>query len=137
MLKSKMGISIALLGAAMFFLGAITTIPAFLLAAYVLIREDNEWLRKTAAKMLGVIIFFGLCSVGVSLIDDGFSLINIIVHWFDKSAEFIYVPADLTSFCYTVIAIAENVLLVVMGFKALAMKNVKFGIVDKLVDKFM
>ncbi|HKM03010.1 MAG TPA: hypothetical protein VJZ04_00185 [Lachnospiraceae bacterium] len=137
MLKSKMGISIALVSATMFFLGAITTIPALLLAAYVLIREDNEWLRKTAAKMVGVIVFFGLCSLGVSLINEFFSLINIIIHWFDQYATYVSVPANLTSFCYSIISITENVLLIVMGFKALSMKYVKIKLLDNLIDKFM
>ena len=137
MLKSKMGVSIALVGAAMFFLGAVYAIPACLLAGYVLICEENEWLRKSAAKMIGVLIFFGLCSVGVGMIDELVNMINVVVHWFDDMADYITMPADLTDLLGSAIYIIEGVVFVVLGFKALAMKTIKFGLVDKLVDKFM
>jgi len=136
-LKSKMGVSIALVGAAMFFLGAVYVIPACILAGYVLICEENEWLRKSAAKMIGILIFFGICSVGVGMIDELFNLINVVVHWFDDMADYVTVPADLTNLLNSVIYICEAAVFVILGFKALAMKTIKFAFIDKTIDKFM
>lgn len=136
MLKSKLGISIALVGAAMYFLGAISFIPAVLLAGYVLIAEQNEWLRRQAAKMIGVVIVFGLLSIAVGWLDDAASVLNIIVGWFDDDV-YIRIPANLTSLCQYVISLAREIFLLVMGFMALGMKGVKLGVVDKQLDKYM
>ncbi|MDE5590375.1 MAG: hypothetical protein K2J60_14750 [Acetatifactor sp.] len=136
MLKTKLGISIALVGAAMYFLGAFSFTPAVLLAGYVLIAEENEWVKRQAAKMVGVVVLFSLLSIAVGWIDDVVGVLNIIVRWFNSDV-YLSVPANLTSLCRYIITIAKEVLLLVMGFRALGMKNVKFGLIDKPLDKFM
>lgn len=136
MLKTKLGISIALVGAAMYFLGALSFIPAVLLAGYVLIAEQNDWLRRQAAKMIGVVLVFGLLSIAVGWIDDVVSILNIIVRWFDRDV-YLSVPANLTSLCQHIISLVKEIFLLMMGFMALSMKNVKLGVVDKQLDKFM
>ena len=136
MLKTKLGISIALVGAAMYFLGAISFVPAMLLAGYVLIVEQNEWLKRQAAKMIGVVVVFGLLSIAVGWIDDVVYMLGIIVRWFSKDT-YLSVPANLTTLCQYIITLAKEVFLLMMGFMALGMKNVKLGIVDKQLDKFM
>lgn len=137
MLKTKLGVSIALVGAAMYFLGAYSFIPAVLLAGYVLIAEQNEWLKRQAAKMIGVVLLFGILSIAVSWLDDVVSVLNIIIHWFDKGASYLSIPANLTSLCQYIISLSKEIFLIVMGFMALGMKNVKLGAIDKLLDKFM
>ncbi len=137
MLKTKLGVSIALVGAAMYFLGAYSFIPAVLLAGYVLIAEQNEWLKRQAAKMIGVVLLFGILSIAVSWLDDVVGVLNIIIHWFDKGASYLSIPANLTSLCQYIISLSKEIFLIVMGFMALGMKNVKLGAIDKLLDKFM
>lgn len=136
MLKTKLGISIALVGAAMHFLGAISFTPAVLLAGYVLIAEQNEWVKRQAAKMIGVVVLFGLLSIAVGWIDDVVGVLNIIVRWFNSDV-YLSVPANLTNLIRYIISIVKEVLLLVMGFRALGMKNVKIGLIDKPLDKFM
>lgn len=136
MLKTKLGISIALVGAAMYFLGAFSFVPAMLLAGYVLIAEENEWIKRQAAKMIGVVLLFGLLSIAVGWIDDVVSVLNIIVRWFNSDV-YLSVPASLTYLIQYIISIVKEVLLLVMGFKALGMKSLKLGLIDKLLDKFM
>ncbi len=136
MLKTKLGISIALVGAALYFLGALSFIPAVLLAGYVLIAEENEWVKRQAARMIGVVLLFGLLSIAVGWIDDAVSILNVIVRWFNDEV-YLTVPANLTSLCHYIISLAEEILLLVMGFMALGMKSIKFPFVDKLLDKFM
>ncbi len=137
MLKTKMGISIALVGAAMYFLGAIAFTPAVLLAGAMLIMEDNQWVKRQAAKMIGVVIVFSLLGIAIGWIDDVVNVLNIIVHWFAKDAKYLSIPGNIESLLRTIIGAAEEVLLVVMGFMALKMKEIRFGVVDKLLDRFM
>lgn len=137
MLKTKLGISIALVGAAVYFLGMLGMTPAILLAGYILIAEQNAWLKRQAARAVGVLIFFGLLGVFVGWFDEAASILNIIVHWFDKSATYLSIPANLTSFCRYIISIVSDIFLAVMGFMALQMKEIRIGVIDKLLDKFM
>lgn len=137
MLKTKLGVSIALVGAAMYFLGVVSFTPAVLLAGVVLIMEDNLWIKRQAAKMIGVVVVFTLISVALGWIDDVVGLMNTIVHWVEKDAERLKVPGDLTSVLRVIVNAVEEILLVVMGFMALKMKEVRFAPIDKLLDKFM
>lgn len=137
MLKTKMGVSIALVGAAMYFLGAIAFTPAVLLAGAVLIMEDNQWVKRQAAKMIGVVIVFSLLGIAVGWVDDVVSILNTIVHWFAKDAKYLSVPGNLDSLLRTIIGAAEEVFLIVMGFMALKMKEIRFGVIDKLLERFM
>lgn len=136
MLKTKLGVSIALVGAAMYFLGAFSFIPAMLLAGYVLIAEENEWVKRQAARMIGVVLLFGLLSIAVGWIDDFVSVLNIVVRWFNDEV-YLTVPASLTLLIQYFISVAKEVVLLLMGFMALGMKNIRFVFVDKLLDKFM
>ena len=137
MLKTKLGVSIALVGAAMYFLGVVSFTPAVLLAGVVLIMEDNLWIKRQAAKMIGVVVVFTLISVALGWVDDVVGLMNTIVHWVEKDAERLKVPGDLTSVLRVIVNAVEEILLVVMGFMALKMKEVRFAPIDKLLDKFM
>ena len=120
----------------MYFLGALNFIPAVMLAGYVLIAEQNEWLKRQAAKMIGVVVLFGLLGIAVGWIDDIVYILNIIVRWFDKDV-YLSVPANLTSLCRYIISLVKEIFLLAMGFMALSMKGVRLGVVDRQLDKFM
>lgn len=136
MLKTKLGISIALVGAAMYFLGMFSFIPAVLLAGYVLIAEENEWVKRQAARMVGVVLLFGLLSIAIGWIDEFVGMLNIVVRWFNDEV-YLKVPGNLTGLLQYIISIVKEVFLLVMGIMALNMKSIKFPLVDKLLDKFM
>jgi len=135
MQKTKLGVSIGLVGAALCFLGCISFVPATLLAGYVLIFEENEWLKKTAVKMMIVTISFGLALVGVGLIQDIFRLL-------DTSFGFLFpfrigVPFRLDEILRYLISFLQDFVLIVMGFKALSLGTVKSGFMNKLLEKHM
>lgn len=136
MQKTKLGISIGLTGAAMYFLGAISIIPAFLLAAYVLLMEDNDWLKKSAVKMMAIVIVFGALSVGVDLVQDVFGVLRGIVGIFADYAN-VRVPLNLDTIAEYIIAFCKSLLLILMGFKALTMGTMKVGFLDKIISKHM
>lgn len=135
MQKTKLGISIGIVGAALYFLACINIIPAFLLAAYVLLNEENEWLKKTAIKMMIVTVSFSLLLVGVGLIQDIFGVLNSVINW--VSISNFTVPLNLDRILQYIISFIQDFVLIVMGFKALSMGTVKSAFVDKLIDKHM
>lgn len=129
MQKTKLGVSIGIVGAALCFLGCISYVPAVLLAGYVLIFEENEWLKKTAVKMMVVSISFGLALVGIGLIQDILGLLELCNEaiWtfsLDKILRFI-------------ISFLRDFVLIIMGFKALKLGTIKSDFIDKMIDKHM
>lgn len=135
MQKTKLGVSIGLAGAALCFLGCISYIPAFLLAGYVLIFEENEWLKKTAVKMMIVTISFGLALVGVGLIQNVFGVLDSTFGWIVPFR--IKAPFNLDTSLRHIISFLENVVLIVMGYKALTLGTIKSNFIDKIIDKHM
>lgn len=139
MLKTKLGVSIALLGAASYFLVALTGVSSWatlLIVAYVLFAEDNEWLKKTVVKAVSVSILCSLLCIAIGWFDDLASIINIIIHWFSKTTYF-RIPANLTTFFREIVVLVTDVFLVLLGIFALKMKTIKIPLVDSLVDKFV
>lgn len=133
MQKSKLGVSIGLVGAALYFFGAFNTLPAILLAGYVLLFEENDWLKKSAIKMVTVLVVFNVLIVAVGLIQDVFSVVNIFVNWF-KYVN-ITMPLNLDNLLIVVLSFLEKVLLIFMGISALSMGTVKIKFVDNVINK--
>lgn len=137
MQKTKLGISVGLMGAGLYFFGLISLIPAFLLAAYVLLREDNEWLKKTAVKMLVIVLAFGALNAGVGLIQDIFRVMDYVLGWIPFLHLSIGVPLNLDAILNYAIYFIRDLVLILLGFKALSAGSMKVGFADKLVSKHM
>lgn len=79
MQKTKLGVSVAVLGAAMYFTGLFSGyIVAVVLAGYILLMEENEWLKKTAVKAVALMIAFSLLSTLLGLIPGVINFIDSI-----------------------------------------------------------
>ena len=125
---------VGLVGAALYFLGLFSFIPAFLLAAYVLLMEENQWLKKAAVKMVAVLIGFFLLGLAIDFVDEIFAVINVFAGWFDGSVS---VPLRLTYLLDYILWIVKTVVMVMLGFKALKLGSVSVGPIDKIVDSNM
>lgn len=135
MQKTKLGISVGLLGAALYFLGALSIIPAFLLAGYVLLMEDNEWLKKTAVKMVIMIIVFNILYLAVGMVQNVFDSLDIIFGWITPFR--IDVPLNLDQLARIVLVILRDLILIISGFNALTMGTIKSKFMDNIINKHM
>lgn len=134
--KIKLGVSAGLAGAAVYFLGTISLIPAFLLAGYILLFEDNDWLKYQAVKAIVIVVAFGAINVGLECIDDVFYVLNQIVNIVAKNV-YIQVPFGLTGILTTLCSMLKNILLILSGISALNFKTIYAGGIDNLVSKNM
>ena len=94
MQKTRLGISVGLLGACICLValfGGLT--PTILLAGYVLLMEENEWLKKCAVKAMAVllVVAFGITVVG--LIPDLLSWLGSIVAVFNGNFNYSFVSS--------------------------------------------
>lgn len=135
--KTKLGISVGLVGAILYCLGlfggALVTIAA---VAYVLIFEENEWLKKTAVKVVVLMFFFPVVQYAVGLIPDLIRIVFDVLNMFKvySNIEIVY---SIENLFYDLVVIVKYVVFAIFGVMALSQKSVKIPLLDNFLDKHM
>lgn len=134
-MKTKAGVSATLLAAGVYFAALFGSyVPVVLLAGYILIAEDNQWLRRTAVKATILMIVFDLLGLALNFIPNYFlDFIYDIVRTFNGHFDY-SVVSNIFVILSDVLRICEVILFVALGFMSLKMKDIKLGAVDKLTD---
>lgn len=138
MQKTKMGISVGLLGAIIYFASLFGGgyLIAILLCGYVLLVEDNPWLRKISVKAVSLLILFSIISFAFGLIPEIWNAITHLLMAFDKYPSSTVI-SGINSTISSVIAIVKSILFVILGFKAFNQGTIKLPVIDKLIGKYM
>lgn len=137
MQKTKLGISVGLLGAAIYFTGLFSGyLVAVILAGYVLLCEDNEWLRKSAVKAVALMVFFSLLTILVNLIPDIIGCLDNLFGMFGGKFS-INVLTCIVNMVVSALDIIKKILFVGLGIKALDQGTIAFPVVDRLINKYM
>ena len=137
MQKTRLGISVGLLGAAIYLTALFGGyIPLILLVGYTLLCEENAWLKKSAVKAAVIVFAFALLSALIGFIPNAIGLINDIAGVFKESFSIAIVSKILTV-VNTVLVIAEKIILIVLGIKAFTQGGISIGFIDKVVGKHM
>lgn len=138
MQKTKLGISVGLFGAIIYFASAFGGgyLVALLLCGYVLLVEENPWLRKTSVKAVLLLIMFSLVSVVLGLVPDIWETITNLLMAFNKYPSSTFI-SGINSTISSAITIVKSVLFVILGLKALNQGAIKLPVIDKLIDKYM
>lgn len=135
-MKTKLGISTRLLGAALYLTGLFSGYTVLtLLAGYVLLFEEDAWLKRTAVKAFAVCICFSVLSALVGFIPNAATLLDDVAIIFEDRFEMPVIFSQLVNLLQTILTIAEKVLLLLLAFKALKNNTLKVGVVDDLLNK--
>lgn len=134
MQQTKLGISVGLLGAALYFMGLVNFLGLFILAGYVLLFESNEWVRKSAVKAVALVVGFALISVVIGISNDVLSVLNNLLSWVRIPFRVTW-PLGLDSMILNAVDAIKNILLLLLGFKAFSQGTLNVGPIDKVVDK--
>lgn len=132
--KTKLGISVSLLAAAVCLLGYFGGyVITGLLVGYILLKEENEGLKKLSVKVILVMLVFSVLSTLIGLIPSLENLISSFIQIFD--ADFYTQFADrVFNFLYNVLSLLKTVVFLLLGYSALTGKTVKIPVLDSLVD---
>lgn len=137
MQKTRLGISVGMFGAAIYLTGLFSGyVVAILMAGYVLLCEENSWLRRCAVKAVSLMVFFSFITVLINLIPNAISSINYIASMFGSSFYAVFIT-NLVSAVTSIIDIIEKLLFIGLGVKALNQGTITVPVVDKLVSKYM
>ena len=144
--KTKLGISVGLLAAAAYFFAAFSMVPLVLVAGYILIREEDAWLRKSAIKAIAIVLFFMVVSAIIGVLMSPQSLLNDICNFVNSlftTANWHISPRVFGWFNHSVsmlkhiLNVVETLILLVSAAMALKQKSLPFGPVEKIIDKHM
>ena len=137
MKKSNLGVSVGFIGALAYLAAFLNSfVGIVLIVGYVLLREENIWLRKNALKALVLYIGFLLLSVVVRLIPNFFGLLNTFLSIFRfnfVSVVFTGIFATLTK----LLTYGAKLLYLALGVMALTQRTIAFAPLDKFIDKLV
>ena len=136
-MKAKLGVSVGLLGAGIYLaaiFGGLT--PVILMAGYVLLFEENEWLKKSAVKAIAIVLTFAFFVTVINLIPDLLRWIATLVSVFKGTFNY-NVVSSIISVITQAIEIIRTCLFLLLGAKALTQGTVAVPVVDKLINKYM
>lgn len=137
MQKTRLGISVGMLGAAVYLTGLFSGyLVAVLLTGYVLLFEENGWLKRSAVKAVSLMVFFSFITALIALIPSAINCINYIVSIFGGSFYIGFISKLVTAVT-SVIDFVEKLLFIGLGVKALNQGTIAVPVVDKLVSKYM
>ena len=137
MQKTKLGISVGLAGAILYLLGLYGgVLVTILAAAYILMAEENEWLRKAAVKSVVLMLGFSALSTVIyfipSIFDFFFSILNVFgahIYW-----DFLNSIANVLT---SALSLLERVLFIGLALKALNQGNIPVPALDKFIEKYI
>lgn len=137
MQKTRFGLHVGLMGAAIYLMGFYGGyLVAVLLAGYVLLFEGNEWLRRSAVKAVALMVCFSIAATLIYLIPNAINVLDGFVGIFGGSV-YINAISSLASAVGSALDIVEKVLFIGLGLKALTQGNIAVPVVDKLINTYM
>ena len=135
MIKTKLGISNFLLAAIIYLLGLFSNTVALVVAVgYVLIREDDAWLRKAALKALILHLVILVLQCVVAFMPDLLGLLNSFLNIFKVNVNFGFV-SSVKSFLNNSLDILRTVLFFLLALFALLGKNIPIPVVEGMAEK--
>lgn len=137
MQKTKLGISVGMLGAVLYFMGIFSGyLLVAILAAYVLLYEENGWLKQSAVRAVAILVIFSFGITVVKLIPDAMDFVDDIVTIFGGHFRIVMI-SNVVSVIVSALNLIEKLLLLCLGVKALRQESISVPIIDTLLDKYM
>lgn len=134
MQKTKLGLSIGMLSTVIYLValfGGYT--PLLLLVGYVLLFEQNDWLKRVCFKAVAVLFAFSVATTFISLLPEAIGVIADLASIF--GGYFSYsVVSSIVSALISALSIVKVILLLMLALKAYKIRDVKFTKIDTLID---
>ena len=137
MQKTKLGISVALAAAALYFLGLFGGyIILGIAVGYVLLREEDAGLKKEAVRVLLLMFAFSLLSTVVSLIPSVLSIISNLLEVIDVHYYFTFFQR-MFDVLISLVSLLKTVVFLLLGLAAVFRKDVMLPVIDPIIEKYM
>ncbi len=142
MKKTMLGIPASLLAALVCLLGYYGGyVVAALIVGYVLLMEENTFVKRMACKVMALLLAFSMVSTAIYLLPNMLTMIHSLIRVF---APNVYVEelysnflTRLAEFLSSVLSLGKTVLFLLMGLMAFFDKELKIPVLDKMMDRYM
>lgn len=136
-MKTKLGISVAMMAAGAYLLGLFSGYFALILiAGYVLLCETDEWLKKSVVKALVVVVAIDLISSVIGFIPNGINIVDDLFNIFGGSFSITFLTR-IVNFINTILLVLEKLLMLGLALMALDNKTIKLPVIDSFIEKHM
>ncbi|MBO5178694.1 MAG: hypothetical protein J6K15_11530 [Lachnospiraceae bacterium] len=136
-MKTKLGISVAMMAAGTYLLGLFSGYLALvLIAGYVLLCESDEWLKKSVVKALVITVAFSVISAVIGFIPNAISIVDDLVSIFGGNFSILFLSRIVT-FINTVLSVFEKLLMLALALLAFDNKTIKLPVIDSFIEKHM
>lgn len=133
--KAKIGVSIGLLGAAAYFLTYFSGyFVAVLFAGYVLLCEEDEWLKKTCVQAIVLALGFDVLVRVIGLLPDLLGWVDSVVNVFNRTFNYSIVTRIISVFTRA-INLVEVCTFLILGCAAFKKPKIFIPGIDKMMDK--
>ena len=137
MKKTNLGISVGMLGATIYLFALFNSYTVvILLVGYILLFEENPWLRKNAVKAAALMTSISLLIISINLIPNAMTLIGSITAIFGKSFT-VAIVTKVISAVVVIIEFIEKILFISLGIKAINQSTIAIPFIDSLIAKHM
>lgn len=137
MQKTKLGITISGLAAAIYLTCLFGGyIPAIILTGYVLMVEENEWLRRNAVKAIVLMMIFSVLIYGINLIPNVINCFEDMARAFGVSVEERLITGIFAA-VVDVVDILRTIVFLILGLKSLKMRTIIVPSAENIINKIM
>lgn len=131
--KTKLGISVALLSAVAFLSGYMGFTAMALICGYILIREENMDVRRSAAYAVSLSIVLALVSLALSAFSNFLSVFD--VNGWMYEVGFFQVIRTIIGIFNNIVSLIEKVAFGLLALLSAVGIKVKFAFLDKYLEK--
>lgn len=146
MLKTRLGLPANVVAVVMYLValiggtfvgGGAALIAPLVLAGYILLFEELNFVRRAAVKGIAIILAVFLLNVVLTVIPDLLKIIEHMLNIFDESmyGDFIQGYTSFTNMMTSMLALAEKAFLILLAVLALFNKSIDLKFLTKLADK--
>ena len=134
MQKTKLGMSIGLLSAVIYFPALFGGyIPLFMIAGYVLIFEQNDWLKRVCFKAVILLIAFSMITAIVGVLPNLMNSFSNFIQIFHGDFSYVLLSRIVNIF-NDIMSIIKVILFIMLGFKAYKIQDIRISNIDKIID---
>ena len=134
MQKTKLGMSIGLLSAVIYFTALFGGyIPLFMIAGYVLIFEQNDWLKRVCFKAVILLIAFSMITAIVGILPNLMNSFSNFIQIFNGDFSYVFISRIVNIF-NDIMSIIKVIVFIMLGFKAYKIQDIRISNIDKIID---
>ena len=136
--KTKLGISVGMLGAAVYFSAALFGYLALLVVGgYILFVEKTEWLKKCVIKAVVLMLLYSLITTIIGLIPQLLSLSGGEETLFGSYYLYLAGAYQIISVVLVVLNFVRIGFFIALGIKALSEKTINIPLIDNFINTYM